>query len=84
MAGGAEGHRGAGVIYRDPGGERRRGRWAGGSHDACRQGEVGRREMRRHGDCPKKHRGLEGVHGPGEMDEGGPVGGAARLKNTFT
>lgn len=32
------------------------------------------REMRRHRDCPKKHRGLEGVHGQGEMDERGAAG----------
>lgn len=35
---------------------------------------AGRQEMRRHGDCPKKHRGLEGVHGQREMDERGAVG----------
>lgn len=37
-------------------------------------GRAGRREMRRHRDCPKKHRGLEGVHRQGEMDERGAAG----------
>lgn len=35
---------------------------------------AGGRETRRHRDCPKKHRGLEGVHRQREMDERGAAG----------
>lgn len=51
-----------------PGGNDGRGNGQAG-HNACRQARD--EETRR---LSAKHRGLEGVHGPGEMNESGTVG----------